>query len=114
MRNIIAIIIFSSFSNFSQAENADYCTDVNRWATSIAYTQLKNSGYVTPETVDFTKTSIERIAQEKIGGDLFKQVHHVIFTLKDGSTIKVITVNDASSEECSMSGVDIYVVSKQL
>ena len=97
----------------AQAEHPD-CSGVNRWATNMAYAQLKNEGIVTPEAVDFTKTITKRIASEKIGDDLYKQVHHVVFTLKNSSTIKVITVNDASSEECSMSSVEIYVVSKQI
>jgi len=38
----------------------------------------------------------------------------VTFTEKSGKTIEVITRNDASNEECSMSGVEVYVVSNRL
>jgi hypothetical protein len=31
-----------------------------------------------------------------------------------GDPVEVITVNDASHEECSMSGVDVFVISKEL
>lgn len=113
MRYIFTLIIASLFSMHAQAENPD-CSGVNRWATNMAYAQLKNEGYVTPESVNFNRTNTRRIASEKIGDDLYKQVHHIVFTLKNGSSIKVIAVNDASSEECSMSSVEIYVVSKQI
>jgi len=109
---LIPSILFTA--NLFAADVHPDCSGVERWATSMAYATLKNGGAVTPETVDFSKTITKRLASEKIGEDLYKQVHHVTFTLKSGSAIQVITVNDASSEECSMSDVDVYIVSKQI
>ena len=90
------------------------CSGVERWAASMAYVHLKNDGLISPDTVDFEKTTSVRIASQQIGKNLFHQVHLVTFTRKSGETIQVITVNDASSEECSMSGVEVFVVSKRL
>ena len=90
------------------------CAGVERWSTSLAYAHLKNDGLAGPQTIDFKKTKTVRIASEQIGKDLFRQVHRVTFTKTTGEIIEVITVNDASSQECSMSGVEAYVVSKHL
>lgn len=113
MKCIVTLITVSLFSLYVRAEIPD-CSGVNRYATSVAYVQLKNEGYVTPDSVDFTKTNTRRIASEKIGADLHRQVHYIVFTLKNGSHIKVITVNDASSEECSMSNVEVHVISEKI
>ena len=90
------------------------CTGVERWATSVAFGELKSARFTDNERLDFTKTKTTRLASEKIGKDLYRQVHHVVFTEKTGNKIVVITVNDASSEECSMSGVQVFVVSREL
>lgn len=80
----------------------------------MAFVHLKNAGLTDNNKLDFTKTKTVRIASERIGKDLYRQVHFVVFTVKAGGTIKVITSNQASSEECSMSGVEVFVVSKRL
>ncbi len=80
----------------------------------MAFVHLKNAGVTTNEEIDFTKTKTERIASQEIAADLYRQAHHVTFTEKSGDTINVITVNDASSEECSMSGVDVFIVARRL
>jgi len=75
---------------------------------------LKNAGLVQNETIDFAKTQVTRLASEKIGPDRYRQLHQVSFTNKSGDTVVVITLNDASHKECSMSGVNVFVVSRQL
>lgn len=90
------------------------CAGVERWATRMAFVHLKNAGLTDNAKMDFTKTKTIRLASEKIGKDLYRQIHHVIFTEKTGHTIEVVTVNNASNEECSMSGVTVFVVSQQI
>lgn len=80
----------------------------------MAFVHLKNAGLVSSDSVDVKKTATIRLASEKIGKDLYRQIHYVVFTQKNGKKIKVITTNNASSEECSMSGVDVYVVSRKI
>lgn len=80
----------------------------------MAFVHLKNAGITNNEKLDFTKTKTDRISSEKIGDDLYRQVHHIMFTEKSGNTIEVITVNDASSVECSMSGVEVFVINQHL
>ncbi len=80
----------------------------------MAFVYLKNAGITNNEELDFDKTKTVRLASEKIGKDLYRQIHLVTFTKKSGQQIQVITNNDASSEECSMSGVEAYLVSQHL
>src|SRR5436853_3345578 len=90
------------------------CAGVEQWPTSMAFTYLKNNGITDSDRLDFTKTQTRRLASEQISDRLFRQVHHVVFIQKSGQTIETITVNDASNDECSESGVDVYVISQQL
>ena len=106
------MLLMSSFS-VAYAKDPD-CTGVDRWPTVMAFAQLKNSHITDNSKVDFTKTKTVRLASEKIGEDLYRQIHHVTFTEKSGKTIEVITVNDASNIECSMSDVDVFVVTEHL
>jgi hypothetical protein len=95
------------------AKNPD-CTGINRWPTSMALVHLSNAGITNDGRVDLKKTKISRLASERIGKDLYHQIHHITFTETSGKIVEVITSNNASNEECSMSGVDVYVVTKQL
>ena len=90
------------------------CAGPEGWPTAMAFVHLKNAGLTSNDKLDFTKTRTTLLASERIGKDLYRQVHDVVFTEKSGGTIEVITRNNASSEECSMSGVEVFVVSKHL
>ena len=104
-------ILVLSFPVF--AKNPD-CTGPERWPSSMAFVYLKNAEIIDSDTLDFDKTRAVRLASEKIGKDLYRQVHLITFVKKSGEIVKTITLNDASHEECSVSGVDVYVVSKYL
>jgi hypothetical protein len=80
----------------------------------MAFVHLKNAGITDNDKVDFDKIQTTHIASEPIGGGKFRQVHRVIFTEHSGHHIQVITVNDASLDECSESGVDVFVVERHL
>jgi len=80
----------------------------------VTFVLLKNAGITDNGKVDFSKTKTVRVASEKIGNDLWHQVYDVVYTEHSGRTIEAIAVHDASQEECSMTGVDLYVVSQRL
>lgn len=105
------ILLFSSSVVF--AEDPD-CTGVERYPTSMAFGYLKDAGLTDNHKLDFTKTKTIRLASEKIGKDLYRQIHYINFIEKSGNKIEVITINNASNEECSMSGVDVFVISHHL
>jgi hypothetical protein len=84
------------------------------WPTTMTLVHLKNAGMTDNEKVDSAKTKTTRMASEKIGKDLYHQVYDVQYTEKSGKLIEAIAVHNASSEECSMTGVEVFVVSKHL
>jgi hypothetical protein len=108
--SIVALMITAC----SAAGAVPDCTGPNAWPASMAFASLKNARLLSSDNVDFSKTRVVRLASETIGKNLYRQVHDVEFTTKFGDTAEVITRNDASNDECSMSAVDLYVVSKHL
>ncbi|CAG2324342.1 MULTISPECIES: hypothetical protein [Burkholderia] len=48
------------------------------------------------------------------GKDLYRQIYDITFVDKSGATFQGITSSEASSSECSMSGVDVYVVTQKI
>ena len=90
------------------------CAGVDSWAATMAFVHLKNAGMTDNAKIDSTKTTVVRLASEQIGNDLYRQVHNVKFIEKSGNVIEVITMNDASHQECSMSAVDVFVVARRL
>jgi hypothetical protein len=98
----------------SQAERTHGPDCSGSWPTNMAFVHLKNAGLADNNSIDFSKTKTVRLASEKIGGDLWHQVYHVTFTKKSGDAIDAIAVHDASQEECSMTGVEVFVVSRVL
>lgn len=87
------------------------CTN---WPESMALVHLKNAGITDPTKIDESKTRIIRLASEKIGKDLYRQVYDITFVEKGGTRVEVVTSNKASWQECSMSGVDVFVVSRHI
>lgn len=88
--------------------------DCASWPTNMALVHLKNAGLIDIPSVIEAQTKAVRLASEKIRKDLYQQVYNITFHTRDGKTIEVITNSRASSEECSMSGVEIYVVSEKI
>ena len=107
------LLMFTITSSCASAKTPD-CTSPNAWPAAMAFTHLKNDGVINNDEFDFNKTLVTRLASEKIGKDLYRQVHLVRFTRKSGESIDAITVNEASNVECSMSGVDVYLITKHL
>jgi hypothetical protein len=87
---------------------------VDGYAASMAFVHLKNAGLTDNSQLDFASTKVVRLASEKIGKDLYRQIHQITFARKSSGTIEVITVNDASHQECSMTGVQVFVVDRLL
>jgi hypothetical protein len=112
---ILAVLILLALSvaqSQTKTVNGPDCS--GGWPTDMAFVQLKNAGLADNQSIDFSKTKTVRIASEQIGKDLWHQVYLVTYFKKSSETIKAIAVHNASSEECSMTGVDVFVVSKHL
>lgn len=88
--------------------------DCASWPTNMALVHLKNAGLIDIPSVIEAQTRAVRLASEQVGKGLYQQVYDITFLTKDGKTIEVITNSRASNEECSMSAVDVYVVSTKI
>jgi hypothetical protein len=111
---LLAILwVFALASSAALAKPPD-CTSPEAWPAGMAFTHLKNAGVVTNDALDFKKTTVTRLASEKIGKDLYRQVHLIRFFKISGESIQAIAVNEVSNQECSMSNVDVYLVSSRL
>ncbi|PIT59933.1 hypothetical protein [Snodgrassella alvi] len=82
------------------------------WPMNMTKAWMQNAGIVEIENLNESKTKITLLASEKKGKDLYTEIYHFIFFDKQGNSYQVITKNEASREECSISDVDSYLVSK--
>ena len=91
------------------------CDTPESWPGSMALTYLKNAGVIDADGHSFNlkNTTVQVIASGKIDKDLYRQVHLVRFFKQTGEELDAITVSNASSQECSMSDVEVYLVSKR-
>jgi len=86
------------------------CTN---WPVSMAEVNLQNAGIFKIYELDESRTKAIPLALEKIGKNLYRQVFDITLYHRDGRKWNVITVNEASPIECSMSGVDVYLIDKK-
>jgi ethanolamine ammonia-lyase large subunit len=109
---LFILVIVATQTTFAKMKVSD-CAQPERWAASMVQVQLKNEGLLRNEDIDFSKTKVTLLAQEKLKKNLYKQIQKVVFVKKNGEELTAITVNDASNDECSMSGVKVYLVQKE-
>ena len=79
MKNLIVITLLMMLPSVATAKDPD-CAGVDQWPTNMAFVHLKNAGITTNEKIDFKKTKTTRLTSEKVGTDLYRQIHHVTFT----------------------------------
>jgi len=113
MRCLMLLATLACCPSTASAESPK-CDDPGNWATMSAFAQLKNSALTTSTRIVWDKVSVSLLASEQVGPDLYRQVHHIVYPQKDGGKIEIITRNNASSQECSMSSVEVYVISMKL
>lgn len=115
MKKFVTCLLTSAlFSTCAIAAQSPNCGGVEQWPANMAFVKLKNAGLITSESLDLSKTRVTRLASEQIKPNLFVQIHQISFTEKSGKLINVITNNRASSEECSMSDVEVFVIDTSL
>ena len=108
MKNLPLIILLAIFPNLSFAK----APDCHSWPMNMTKSWLKNANITDIYNLDESKTKITLLASEKKGKDLYTQIYHFIFYDKKGNTYEVITKSDSSYEECSISDVSSYLISK--
>ena len=108
MKKLLLVTLFAVLPILSFAK-APYCVS---WPMNMSEVWLQNAGIVDIKNLDESKTKLTLLASEKKAKGLYTQIYHFIFYDTTGNTYEIITNSDASYEECSMSGVDIYLISK--
>lgn len=102
--------------------NSPDCTSPEAWPSRMAFVKLRNAQILRGDTQDYDAPKVARLASERIGKDrygsgVYKQVHRVTFINKvkrATEIVEAIVVNTVSDDECSISDVDVYLVSKHL
>ena len=108
MKNLLLVTLLAILPIFSFAKGPDCYS----WPMNMSEVWLKNAGVVDIKNLDESKTKITLLASEKKAKGLYTQIYHFIFYDEKGNTYETITKNDASYKECSMSDVDVYLISK--
>ena len=109
---VLALCFSSNDQSTDEKVNGPDCS--GGWPTDMTFVHMKNAGLVDNSSIDFSKTKTVRLASQKVGKDLWRQVYDVTYVKKSGDTLEAIAVHDASTEECSLTAVDVYVVSRHL
>ena len=110
MKKFLIVTLFAVLPILSFAK-APYCVS---WPMNMSRTWLQNAGIVDIKNLDESKTKITLLASEKKAKGLYTQIYHFIFYDSIGNSYETITNNDASYEECSMSGVDVYLIPRSV
>jgi hypothetical protein len=114
MRAHMISILLASSMVAATAAAADRAPDCSSWPTNVAFVHLKNAGLTDNTQTNPEKASAVRLASEPIGKDLYRQIYRITFRTISGQELVVITSSEASSQECSMGAVDVFVVSRHL
>lgn len=112
MKVLLALLL--STASATAAVKSPDCSGPDRWPAMEAFVYMKNAGLVTNDQLDFKKTTSRKLSYEKIGKDLYRQVHLVTYERKDHKLIQAIVWSDASSAECSMGNAQVFVISQTL
>ncbi|PIT12886.1 hypothetical protein [Snodgrassella alvi] len=105
--SLLILLMLSPILSFSKAP------DCHNWPMNMTKGWLKNANITNIYNLDVSKTKITLLASEKKEKDLYTQIYHFVFYDKKGKSYEVITKNEASDEECSMSQVNSYLISKR-
>jgi hypothetical protein len=109
-----SFIFFPSFvfTDFSYAQSPPACA---HWPKTMALMSMKNAGITDPTQVNEAKTKAVLLAYQALPKGLFKEIYDITYFSKDGRRVfEVITSSESSYEECSMSDVTTFLISKRL
>ena len=84
--------------------------DCHNYPMRVAITWLHNNQNL--DSSHINQTLGERISSDKIGKGMRNNVFYFVFKYNEEKTYEVITRNIAGKEECSISGADVYLISK--
>ncbi|GBQ94967.1 hypothetical protein AA23498_2161 [Acetobacter nitrogenifigens DSM 23921 = NBRC 105050] len=94
---------------FGASARADDLVPCSHWPETMAAVMLKNAGKITPDELGHPNVTHELLAFQKVNKDTAREVYLLTFKRPSGETIRVITQNDVTPEECSGSGVKAFL-----
>lgn len=104
----ICIFFLLSLPAYAFASDGDCAS----WPENMAETWLKNKHIVDISQLNPAQTKISLLASEKKANGVNTDIYHFVFFDRKGNKYEVITRSDSSQEECSMSEVDIFLISQ--
>ncbi|MCO6506180.1 MAG: hypothetical protein J6570_03610 [Snodgrassella sp.] len=108
MKKILTLIFLGMLPTLSHAK----ATGCHSWPMNMTEAWMQNAEIVDIPSLDESKTKITLLALGKKKKGLYTQIYHFVFYDRKGNSYEVITKNEASDDECSMSDVDSYLISK--
>jgi hypothetical protein len=105
--SLLILLVLSPILSFAKAP------DCHNWPMNMTEMWMRSAGIVDFKNLNIPKTKITLLASEKKGKDLYTQIYYFVFYDQKGKSYEVITKNEASYEECSMSQVNSYLISKR-
>ena len=111
MRYVVALTLVS-LPFAAEATPPPACA---HWPTTMALMSLKNAGILDPTQINEAATRSVLLAAQPLPHGIFKEIYSITYTSTDGrKTFDVITSNESSGEECSISDVTTFVVARKL
>ncbi|WP_017345897.1 hypothetical protein [Pantoea sp. A4] len=104
---LLLLALTPVFANAKTVKN-----DCHSWPMNITEGWLKNAGIIDIPDLDESKTEVTLLVSQKNHHHIYTNIFRFVFHAKDGRTFEVITQNLASEDECSISGVNSYLVSR--
>ena len=95
-------------------KNGPDCSGAERFPAGVAFGAMKNEGLLTSYNVLWKQVRGRTIASQRIGKNLWRQVFRVTYPLTTGTKVEAIVVEDVSTDECSVSEPQIFLISKAL
>jgi hypothetical protein len=109
---LFLISYFFVFTDFSYAQSPPAC---EHWPKTMALMSLKNAGITDPSHVNEAATKVALLAYQALPNGIFKEIYDITYFSNDGKHVfEVITSSESSYEECSMSDVTTFLISKRL
>lgn len=100
------------FTNCSYAQSPPAC---EHWPKTMALMSMKNAGITDATQINEKETKVILLAYQALPRGIFKEIYDITYFSNDRKHVfEVITSSESSYEECSMSDVTTFFISKHL
>ncbi|WP_198943936.1 hypothetical protein [Acetobacter sp. DsW_54] len=100
------------FTNYAYAQSPPAC---EHWPKTMALMGMRNAGIVDLDKINEDKTKFVLLAYQALPNGLFKEIYDITYFSNEGKLVfEVITSSESSYEECSMSDVTTFLISRHI